>query len=128
FGFVFRSPVAHAEISGLDLSEARAAPGVHMVLDHTAAQELGIDLRMGASLIENRDGSKGANPDRPFLASGRVRFVGEPVAFVVAETLTQARDAAELIGFDYSDLPVKVDVAPGGSTLHGEAPDNVVFD
>jgi len=128
FGFVFRAPVAHAEITTLDLEAARTAPGVQMALDAEGARALGIEIGMSASLVGNRDGSKGADPARPFLATGRVRFVGEPVAFIVAETMAQARDAAELIEFDYADLPVKVDVVPGGSTLHTEAPDNVVFD
>jgi aerobic carbon-monoxide dehydrogenase large subunit len=62
------------------------------------------------------------------LAEGRVRFVGEPVAFVVAETLTQAKDAAELIMLELDDRPAKLDIAPGGEVLHEVAPDNVAYD
>jgi len=128
YGHVFRAPVAHGEITALGLDAARAAPGVHMVLDAAQARDMGIDIAMSASLVRNQDGTKGADPARPFLAEGRVRFVGEPIAFVVAETLAEARDAAELIEFDYTDLPVKTDVAPGGPLLHSEAVGNVAFD
>ncbi|WP_099825469.1 xanthine dehydrogenase family protein molybdopterin-binding subunit [Oceaniglobus indicus] len=128
FGVVFRSPVAHATIDALDVDAAREAPGVRMVLTADDAERLGVRLGMEFTQVTNRDGTKGAGPQRPFLARGKVRFVGEPLAFVVADTLSQARDAAELIGFDYSDLPAKIDVAPGGATLHDEAPDNLVFD
>ncbi|WP_102108919.1 xanthine dehydrogenase family protein molybdopterin-binding subunit [Oceaniglobus roseus] len=128
YGVVFRAPVAHASIDGLDVSAALAAPGVKAVLTADEIESMGVELAMAYSQVKNRDGSMGAGPIRPFLAKGKVRFVGEPVAFVVAETLVQARDAAELIEFDYTDLPVKVDPVPGGETLHDEAPDNVVFD
>ena len=128
YGFVFRSPVAHAEIEGIDVADARAAPGVRLVLTAEDIETMGARLAMAFSRVENRDGTKGSGAERPFLAKGRVRFVGEPVAFIVAETLAQARDAAELIEFDYNDLPVKLDVVPGGQTLHDDTPDNVVFD
>ena len=83
---------------------------------------------MSASIIKNRDGVKCAAPKRPLLAEGRVRFVGEPVAFVVADTLDQAKAASELIVFDVESLPVKLDVAPGGGVdLHAEAPGNVAY-
>jgi carbon-monoxide dehydrogenase large subunit len=64
---------------------------------------------------DNQDGTKGAAPVRPILADTHVRHVGEAVAFVVAETLAQARDAAELIELDIDDDPVKLDIAPGGT-------------
>ncbi len=126
--YVFRSSVAHAEITGLVLDDARVAPGVHLVLGADDLARAGISEGLLANIITNRDGSKAAAPRRPLLAEGRVRFVGEPIAFIVAETLQQARDAAELIGFDYDDLPAKMALAPGGETLHPEAPDNRAFD
>lgn len=128
FGHVFRAPVAHAEISTLDVSPAREAAGVHLVLTAADLRDTGAEMAIGSTLVKSRDGTPGANPRRPFLAEDRVRFVGEPVAFIVADTLEQARDAAELIEFDYTDLPVKVDVAPGGAPIHELAPDNVAFD
>jgi len=125
---VFRSPVAHARITGLDLSEARAADGVHLVLTAADAEEMGLKLGMPFSRVTNHDGSLGAAPERPFLARDRVRFVGEPVALIVADTAARAKDAAELIELDYEDLPVHVAPRTGGPQIHDEAPDNLVFD
>jgi carbon-monoxide dehydrogenase large subunit len=73
------------------------------------------------------DGRRGVTPERPILAKGRVRFVGEAVAMVIAETLAQARDAAEAIELEIDALPVKVDIAPGGPAIHPEAEDNVAY-
>ncbi|WP_095590171.1 xanthine dehydrogenase family protein molybdopterin-binding subunit [Actibacterium ureilyticum] len=126
--YVFRSPVAHADITALDVDDARAMPGVHLVLTAQDLRAAGITQGMAASLIRNRDGSKGAAPMRPLLAEGRVRFVGEALALVVADTLHQARMAAEAIFFDFDELPAHVDNAPGGTLIHPEAPDNIAFD
>ena len=128
FGYMFRSPVAHATITALDLSAARAAEGVHLVLSVDDLLAEGINVYMPSTLVPTRDGGKGAAAKRPVLAQGKVRFVGEPVAFIVAETLNQARDAAELIEFEYDELPAHVARAPGGETIHPEAPDNTAFD
>jgi carbon-monoxide dehydrogenase large subunit len=127
-GFVLRSSMAHGEITELDVSDAREAPGVVAVYTAADIAERGLANSVKGSVVPNRDGTKGAAPVRPILAEGRVRYVGEPVAFVVAETLAQARDAAELILFDVEDLPAKLDVAPGGDTIHDVAPDNVAYD
>jgi len=123
-----RSPEAHARIAGSDLSQARQAEGVHLVLDATALSEAGVTDGMPAAIVNNRDGTKAAAPRRPLLAEGRVRFVGEAVALIVADTLTQARDAAELVQIDYDDLPVHMTLEPGGEVLHEEAPENRAFD
>ncbi|MEP5804361.1 MAG: xanthine dehydrogenase family protein molybdopterin-binding subunit [Roseobacter sp.] len=128
FAFVFRSQVAHATLTHLDVSDARTAPGVRTVLTATDLREAGIVESMSSSVIKNLDGSKGAAPRRPLLAESRVRFVGEPIAFIVAETLEQARDAAELIELRYDDLPAKIDICSGGPVVHEEARDNVAFD
>ena len=123
-----RSPVAHAEIRSIDVSAARAAPGVHAVLTVDDLDAAGLVRSMDTTVVTNLDGTKGADPERPFLARGRVRFVGEAVACVVADTVAQARDAAELIEVDYADLPVVVDPVPGGPAIHAEAPGNLAFD
>ena len=78
--------------------------------------------------MKNRDGSEGASPKRPLLAKDRVRFVGEPIALIVADSIQNAKDAAELIEIDYADLPVSVDLAIGENTIHPEAPGNVAFE
>ncbi len=126
--YFFRSPVAHAAITGLVLDAARAADGVHLVLTFEDLVNGGMDPHLGATLIDNLDGSKAAAPKRPALANGRVRHVGEAVACIIADSLTEAKDAAELIGFDYDDLDVHVEPRPGGTAIHPEAPDNLAFD
>lgn len=128
FAFVFRAPVAHATVTKLDVDDARSADGVRAVLTADDLKAAGVTEGMTSALVKNLDGSMGAAPRRPLLAEDKLRFVGEPVAFIVAETLEQARDAAELIDLEYEDLPAKMDVAAGGAPLHEDAPDNVAFD
>lgn len=124
----FRSPFAHAGIARLDLSAARAMPGVAAVLSAADLAAAGMRLGLGFERVRNRDGSRGAAPERPALAQGRVRFVGEPVAVVLAGTLAAAKDAAEAIVAEFAELPAKTDLAPGGPLLHPEAPENVAYD
>ncbi|MFZ7090164.1 xanthine dehydrogenase family protein molybdopterin-binding subunit [Primorskyibacter sp. 2E233] len=126
--FYFRSPVAHAVITSLDVSAAREADGVHLVMTAEDIKAEGVTEGMSFATMKNRDGSDGAKPRRPFLAEDRLRFVGEPVALVVAETLEQAKDAAELIELDYDELPVHMELVAAGEPLHPEAPDNRAFD
>ncbi len=126
--FFLRSPVAHAEITELDVSEALEAEGVHCVLTQADLEAAGMDATLPGVQVKNRDGSDGAGPARPLLAKGRVRYVGEPVAVVVAETIDHARDAAEMILFDFEELPVHVGLEIGGEAMHAEAPDNHAFD
>ncbi|MEP6017903.1 MAG: xanthine dehydrogenase family protein molybdopterin-binding subunit [Paracoccaceae bacterium] len=126
--FVFRSPVAHALITNLDVSGAKAAQGVAAVYTLADLEDAGFNVAMDFVTVDNRDGTKGAAPERPILARERVRFVGEAIAVVVAETMELARDAAELIELDYDELPAKLDVHSGGATVHDEAPDNCAFD
>lgn len=125
--YFLRSPVAHAKITTLNLEDARRSEGVQAVF---SADDLEgkLENEMSANLVTNRDGSKGANPTRPILAQSRVRFLGEAVAAVVADTLEAAKDAAELIEFDYEELPVHLDLAKGGPDIHPEAPENLAFD
>jgi carbon-monoxide dehydrogenase large subunit len=126
--YVLRSTAAHGDITTLDVADARAADGVHMVLTLADLEAAGLNVAMNADIITNSDGTKAAAPERPILARGRVRFVGEPVAFIVADTLAQARDAAELIELDFDDLDVHMALAAGGPEIHPQAPDNVAFD
>ncbi|UWR27394.1 xanthine dehydrogenase family protein molybdopterin-binding subunit [Sulfitobacter sp. S223] len=126
--FVFRSSVAHGVITELDVSDAAAAEGVHLVFTCADMEEAGVNIAIGGAILKNRDGSDAASPLRPMLAKDKVRFVGEPVAMVVAETYEQARDAAELIMFDVDELPANIAMARGGETVHAEATDNCAFD
>ena len=126
--FFFRSPIAHGVITQLDVTDAREADGVHAVLTCADLEAAGMDIAMPGALVDNLDGSKGATTLRPLLAQNRLRYVGEPIAAVIAETPAQARDAAELIVLDYDELPAKMDLAAGGETIHDTAADNVAFD
>lgn len=128
YAFVLRSPVAHAQITTLNVEDAREAEGVHLVLTGADMAAAGIKHGIWGITIQNRDGSNAASPHRPVLAQDKVRFVGEAVAVVVAETMEQARDAAELIELDFDELPAKMDMAAGGEPLHAEVPDNRAFD
>jgi carbon-monoxide dehydrogenase large subunit len=111
--FILRSPHAHASIASIDGAVARAVPGVAAVL--TAADYLGEGLRPMPHApsstsppdirLDNSDDSAIEAPAQMPLAAERVRFVGEPVALIVAETFAQARDAAELIAVEYRPLP-----------------------
>ncbi|MGB0497365.1 MAG: xanthine dehydrogenase family protein molybdopterin-binding subunit [Rubricella sp.] len=122
-----RSPVAHATIAAIDVEDAREMEGVIAVV--TAADIEGkLVNSVDFGTVTNRDGSRGAAPRRPAIAEDRVRYAGEIVAAVMAETLAQAKDAAEAIMVDYDDLPVKTDLAPGGAPIHDEAPDNLAYD
>lgn len=123
-----RSPVAHGAIAALDLEEARTMPGVHLIVTADDLLAAGVVLGMDGVTVRNRDGSRGAKPERPILARGRVRHVGEAIAMIVADNLLAAKDAGEAIGLEIDDLPVHVDVAEGGETIHPEAPGNRAFD
>ncbi|MEM9049583.1 MAG: xanthine dehydrogenase family protein molybdopterin-binding subunit [Pseudomonadota bacterium] len=128
-GYALRAPVAHARITQLDVAEAREVDGVHLVLTHADTESLAaITCRM--PLLQS-DGSPIAPVDMPRLADGILRFVGQPVAFIVAESRDAARDAAEAIGFDFEDLPVLVtpqeSMAKGAPRLHADAPGNIAY-
>jgi carbon-monoxide dehydrogenase large subunit len=104
-GFVLRSPYAHARINGIDTEAAKAMPGVHAV--YTVA-----DLKKaGIGDLECIMVHKGGTPTpRPALADGMARYAGDPVAFIVADTLYQARDAAEAVMVDYEELPAVTNI------------------
>ena len=125
--YLLRSPVAHAEITELEVSDARKVPGVHLVLTAADLATAGLANAIPFSVIDNEDGSKAAAPRRPILAEGRVRFVGEPVVFIVADSMMAARDAAELVLLGFDELDPKLDVAIGGPLIHPEAPENLCY-
>ncbi len=127
-GYVLRSTQAHGDIADLDVSAARGAPGVHLVLTAEDLKAAGLKNAMRFALVKTGNATTPAAPPRPILAEGRVRFVGDAVAFVVADSIAAAKDAAELITLDLVDRPAKIDLVPGGETIHAEAPDNIVYD
>jgi carbon-monoxide dehydrogenase large subunit len=125
--YVVRSPHAHATIAEIDMTAARSVPGVLGVFTFDDIADLGwlpCATRV-ATVAPMRV------PPRPALARGRVRHVGDPVAFIVADTLAAARDAAELIAIDYQPLPAVVDAAaalqPEAPALWDEVPGNESF-
>ncbi len=128
--YVLRSPYGHAEILSLDVDAARAAPGVIGVLTAADMDAANVGPLPVEGIPPGADGKSPAPPYRPVLAKDRVRYVGEPVAAVIADTLLQAKDAAELISVDYRDLPAVAlpaeAVKPGAPQLHETAPGNVL--
>lgn len=128
YGFVFRSPVAHGRIRSIDTSQARAQPGVLAVY---TGSDLNADI---PCFIENNAATGVARKDapHPILCRDKVCHVGDNIAFVVAETLVQARDAAELIDVDIEEMAAVVnthDAAdPGQPQVHESVPNNVAFD
>jgi carbon-monoxide dehydrogenase large subunit len=131
FGYVLRSPHAHAKIRSIDVAAAKAAPGVLAVLTGADWRASGWgDLPVPGGL-KRRDGKAMYRPRYPALVSDRARWVGDYVAFVVAETPHQAADAAELIRVDYEPLPAIVSTAlaaaPGAPRVHDDCADNICF-
>jgi carbon-monoxide dehydrogenase large subunit len=130
YAVMVRSRVAHGVIKGIDTAAARTMPGVLGVYT-------GADLAEYGTLkcivpFNNRDGTPMRKPPRPALPTDKVRFVGDPVACVVAETLLQAKDAAEAVAVEIESLPAVIRpeqaVAPGAPLIHDEAPGNVALD
>jgi aerobic carbon-monoxide dehydrogenase large subunit len=130
-GVVLRSPHAHAKIKSIDVNAAKAAPGVLAVLTSADVKAAGYtDLPVPGG-HKRRDGSPMFKPRYPILADGRVRWVGDCIAFVVAETVAQALDAMEMIAVDYEELPAVTSTAdatkPGAARVWDDCPDNICF-
>jgi carbon-monoxide dehydrogenase large subunit len=132
YAWIVRSSHAHGIIRGIDTSAAKAMPGVLGVWT-------GADLAVAnygpftcGLPLKNRDGSPLLQTNRTALMTDKVRYVGDPVAFVVAETLAQARDAAEAVILDIDPLPAVTDAAeavkPGAPQLYDHIPNNVALD
>ena len=120
--------MAHGLITTLKLDDARGMPDVALVIAAANLAAAGVKMGLVGSTVKNLDGTRSAAPIRPILAQTHVRHVGEAVVMIVADTMDNARDAAEVIGLDIDDLPVHVDVTTGGEVIHPEAPRNLAFD
>jgi carbon-monoxide dehydrogenase large subunit len=124
YGVVLRSPYAHGVLRGIEIAAARAAPGVLGV--YTGADLAAYGPILCKLPLKNQDGSPLFAPPRPVFATGKVRYVGEPLALVVAESLHAAQDAAELIELDIDPLPAISDaqaaLAADAPRLHDEQP------
>ena len=129
---IVRSPHAHAKIARIDGRAAAAAPGVLAVLSGADVAADGLGDIPCLVPVTNLDGTERAETPRPILAKHRVRHVGEPVAVVIADTLAQARDAAELIDIDYEPLPAVVGsrtaTLPGAPLAWDGIAGNLCFD
>ena len=128
FAVFFRSPVAHATIKSIGTEEAAAAEGVKAVITAADLKARGVKNAIGYAVLDIHVNKPASSAPRPILAEGKVRFVGEPIAMVVATSLDLARDAAELIEFDYDEHPAHVATALGGTQIHDDAPNNHCFD
>jgi carbon-monoxide dehydrogenase large subunit len=132
YGYFLRADRAHAEIVSLDASAAKTMPGVVAVLAGEDVAAGGLKPLPAAAPVKGRGGAEQPPTYRPALAQGRVRYVGEPLAFVVAETAAAAQDAAEALVVEYRDLPVVVDardaLRPDAPQLHANIPGNLLLD
>ncbi|HSV34018.1 MAG TPA: xanthine dehydrogenase family protein molybdopterin-binding subunit [Ramlibacter sp.] len=124
-----RSPYPHARIVSIDTEPAKAMPGVVAVVTGADLVAAGVKPIPGNPNFKRAGGAAGATSERRALAHERVRYVGEAVALVVAQTLQQARDAAEAVAVEYDELPhvthLEDATAPGAPVLCDEAPDNI---
>ena len=130
-GYVLRSPHAHARIRSVDVSAAQRMPGVALVLAGNDPAMTALGTQKPNQPRKRRGGEPAFGCSQFALARDTVRHIGEPVAFVVAETLNQAKDAAEAIAVDYETLPavptLKEAIRPGAHAVHDRCPDNIAF-
>ena len=130
YAVMVRSRHAHGIIRGIDTSEARKMPGVLAV--YTGADLAGYGTLKNILPLKSRDGSAMHKPPRPSIPTDKVRCVGEPVAAVIAETLNQAKDAAEAVVVEIDPLPAVVDLtgadAPGAPRIYDDVPNNLPLD
>lgn len=132
YAVMVRSRIAHGHLKGIDTAAALAMPGVLAILTSDDLDAAGFNPLKCPMNIPQRDGSPMKTPVRPSLAKGKVRFVGEAVACVVAETALQAKDAAEAVELDIDELPAVTTpaaaLAEGAPQIHDDAPGNLVLD
>jgi carbon-monoxide dehydrogenase large subunit len=131
-GIVLRSPHAHARITALDVTAAKAVPGVLAVITGADLKAAGLGDVPCVIPMKSRDGSPRTETPHPAIAVDTVRHVGDPVAFVVGETPQAARDGTEAILVEYDILPAVTDLAaahePGAPLVWPGAKNNIAFD
>ena len=129
--YVLRSPHSHARIRNIDAARARVLPGVRLVLIGHDPEVLALGLQQPWHPRKRRDGSPAFISPQPLLARDQVRYIGDPVALIVADTIAQAKDAAEAIAIEYEPLPAVTSVtdavAPGAPAVWEECRDNQAF-
>ncbi len=129
--YLLRSPHSHARIRTIDTTRAKTLPGVLLVLAGTDPDVLALGLQQPWHPRQRRDGSAAFISPQPLLARERVRYIGDPVALIVAETIAQAKDAAEAIDIDYEALPAVTAIGdavlPGAPFVWDACRDNQAF-
>jgi len=132
YAYFLRSPHAHARIKKIDTKKAAAMPGVVAILTGDDIEKDKVGGLICGWMIHSKDGTPMKSGGHPALAQGKVRYVGDHVAVVIAETLAEAKDAAEAIAVDYEKLAPVVDLATatrkGSPVVHDVSPDNQVYD
>jgi aerobic carbon-monoxide dehydrogenase large subunit len=132
YAVMVRSGYAHGTIRGIETEAAKATPGVLAVFTGADLVAAGLGPMPSGAAFKNRDGSDMPKPKQPPLTTDKVRFVGDPVAVVVAETWKAARDGAEAVMVDIDPLPAvtsaRVAAAPGAALVHEGTPGNVILD
>ncbi|MFZ1428499.1 MAG: xanthine dehydrogenase family protein molybdopterin-binding subunit [Geminicoccaceae bacterium] len=131
YAYFVRSPHAHANIVGIDKEAAEAMPGVLAVLTGDDVKADGLGGLICGWMVKSKDGSPMKAGPHPLLAQGKVRYVGDPVAVIVADTYQQAKDAGEALDVDYAELdPVVMvgDAHDAGILVHDEVANNLIFD
>ena len=132
YGVFVRAPVSHAHIRAVDVAAARAMPGVIGAWSGKDAAADGLGAIPPVAVFPGRDGQPMFSAAMPVLAGNRIRYVGEPVAIVVADTLAQAQDAAEAVRIDYEELPSAPDIdraiARDAPAIHEARPGNIALD
>ena len=132
YAYFLRSPHAHAKIKSIDTAAAKAMPGVVMIF---TGKDIA-DAKMGGLIcgwvVKDKHGQPHKAPPHPVMALDTVRYVGDTVAMVVANSHDEAKDAAEAIKVDYDVKPATIDLATaldkGATEVHPEAPGNLVYD
>src|SRR6201992_37955 len=129
-GVFLRSPHAHAKIVSIDTSAAKDPRGVIAVLTQPDLEAAGAKPMATQTPVKSRDGSPVQGVAKNFLAKDQVTFVGEAVVLIIAETLAEARDAAELVMVDYEPLDAvsNLDAAPDGTQIWNEVTGNLCLD
>ena len=131
FAVFLRSPYAHARIKSINTDKASKAEGVVQIFTGADLAEAKVGGLPCGWLIHSKDGSPMKEPPHPVLAQGKVRHVGDQLAMVVAETVLQAKDAAELIEVEYEELTPVIDITKAdgmASSVHDEVTNNVCYD
>src|SRR5262245_33728217 len=132
YAAIVRSPVAHGTIRGIETASARAMPGVLAIYTAADLAKGGIGPLPARQVMNNRDGTPMLQPVRNALATDKVRYVGEAVAAVIAETVAQAKDAAEAVEVDIEALPAATEpsaaTGPGAPQLYDDVANNIGLD